>query len=202
MSVDDVLATKMIADPLHVADCCLVTDAAGALILSSTPCSPSAAVEPVRVAGWGQAHEHITATVSRDLASSVAGTSALHALRMSELALADVDLLQLYDALTSQVIILLEDIGFCGKGEGGEFVSSGILGPKGGLPMNTPGGALSYTHPGMFGIFTLIEAYRQLSNRYFGLERAIEGRRTALRHAIMGYAGGSHASVVLTKGAV
>ena len=81
---------------------------------------------------------------------------------IAEVAHADVDLLMLYDSFTITTLLLLEDLGFCKKGEGGAFVEGGALGPGGSLPTNTNGGGLSYTHPGMYGMFLIVEAVRQL----------------------------------------
>ena len=81
---------------------------------------------------------------------------------MAKLGPADIDVVELYDAFTINTILFLEDLGFCKKGEGGAFVEGGRIGPKGGLAVNTNGGGLSYCHPGMYGLFLLIEALRQL----------------------------------------
>ena len=90
----------------------------------------------------------------------------------------DIDVLALYDAFTINTILFLEDLGFCPKGEGGRFVSDGRIGPKGSLPVNTNGGGLSYCHPGMYGLFLLIEAVRQLRGECG--ERQVEQAETAL----------------------
>ncbi len=92
----------------------------------------------------------------------------------------DIDVLELYDAFTINTILFLEDLGFCPKGEGGRFVENGTIAPGGKLPVNTNGGGLSCTHPGMYGIFALIEAVRQLRGE--AGERQVQGARTALAH--------------------
>lgn len=194
ITVKDVLSSRVVCEPLHLLDCCLVTDAAGAVVVTASPSSSGG--RAVRVAGTGQAHTHVLATQWPDLTTTAAGDSANRALRRAEVTLADVDVLQLYDATTSQVVIMLEDIGFCGKGEGGDFVTGGRTAPGGDLPMNTQGGALSFTHPGMFGIFTVIEAYRQVARQYAGTERQVDAE-VALAHGI-GYSASTHASIVLT----
>ncbi len=93
---------------------------------------------------------------------------------------ADIDVLELYDAFTINVILFLEDLGFCPKGEGGRFVSGGAIAPGGRLPVNTNGGGLSYCHPGMYGLLILIEAIRQLRGDCG--ERQVDGAETAIVH--------------------
>lgn len=198
ITVDDVLSSPQIAEPLHQLDCCLLTDAAGAILV----CSESVAAQspaPVRIAGSGQAHSHILATQWDRPERSAAGVALERALHRADVGRSDVDVLQLYDVTTSQVVIMLEDLGFCLEGEGGSFVQSGALRPGGSLPTNTQGGALAFTHPGAFGIFTAIEAYRQLSGAYRGTERQVDGAEVAVAHAI-GLAASSHASLVLVGG--
>jgi acetyl-CoA acetyltransferase len=102
------------------------------------------------------------------------------AYRMARMRETDIDVLELYDAFTINTILFLEDLGFCTKGEGGRFVSGGRIGPKGSLPVNTNGGGLSYCHPGMYGLFLLIEAVRQLRGECG--ERQVAQAETALVH--------------------
>jgi acetyl-CoA acetyltransferase len=97
-----------------------------------------------------------------DLTVTAAVDSGRRAYEQAGLSPSDVDLLELYDAFTINPVLFLEDLGFCAKGEGGEFVGSGAIAPGGRLPVNTNGGGLSYCHPGMYGIFALVEAVRQL----------------------------------------
>jgi acetyl-CoA acetyltransferase len=99
---------------------------------------------------------------------------------MAGIAPADVDVLQLYDAFTINVIMFLEDMGFCKKGEGGAFVAGGRIAPGGALPVNTNGGGLSFAHPGMYGLFTLIEATEQL--RGTAGARQINNAEIAIAH--------------------
>jgi acetyl-CoA acetyltransferase len=115
---------------------------------------------------------------------SLTVTSALdsgrRAFAMAGLAPADVDVVQLYDAFTINTVLFLEDLGFCAKGDGGPFVSDGRIAPGGDLPVNTNGGGLSYCHPGMYGIFTMIESARQLRGE--AASRQITGAKVALAH--------------------
>jgi acetyl-CoA acetyltransferase len=115
-----------------------------------------------------------------DLTTNAAATSGPLAFEMAGLTPRDIDVVQLYDAFTINVILFLEDLGFCPKGEGGRFVEGGRLAPGGDFPVNTNGGGLSCVHPGMYGIFTLIEAIEQL--RGMAGERQVDGVETALCH--------------------
>jgi acetyl-CoA acetyltransferase len=99
---------------------------------------------------------------------------------MAGLAAKDIDVVELYDAFTINPILFLEDLGFCPKGEGGRFVEGGHIAPGGGLPVNTNGGGLSYCHPGMYGLFLLIEAVRQLRGEAGA--RQVPGAQTAIAH--------------------
>ena len=180
LSIDDVLKARMISDPLTVRDCCLVTDGGGAFVLTRADRARSLAKPPVFVLGMGAAHWHRQISQMPDLTVTAAAESGPKAFAMAELHASDVDVLELYDAFTINTILFLEDLGFCNKGEGGSFVESGAIAPGGKLPVNTNGGGLSCVHPGMYGIFTLIEAVRQLRNE--AGDRQIEGAEIALCH--------------------
>lgn len=179
LTVDEVLASPMIAEPLHVRDCCLVTDGGGALVVTSAERARSLSTKPIYVLGVAenQSH-HFTPFAVKDWLDTGVGATAQRALRMAEVTLADLDVVQIYDHFTSGVIQALEDLGFCGRGEGGAFVSGGRIAPGGSLALNTSGGGLSYGHPGMFGIFLIIEAVRQLRGECG--ERQVKDARLAL----------------------
>lgn len=162
LTVEDVLGSRMLCDPLTVRDCCLVTDGAGALVITSTERARTLRRPPAVVLGFGEAHWHRNISQMPDLTTTAATESGSRAFAMAGLRPDDVDVLQLYDAFTINPILFLEDLGFCAKGEGGPFVAGGRIAPGGSLPVNTNGGGLSYCHPGMYGIFTLIEATCQL----------------------------------------
>jgi acetyl-CoA acetyltransferase len=115
-----------------------------------------------------------------DLTVTPGAVSGANALAMAGVTPADVDLLMGYDSFTITALLHLEDLGFCAKGEGGPFVEDGKTGPGGSLPMNTNGGGLSYTHPGMYGIFLLVEAVRQL--RAECGSRQVDGAEVAVAH--------------------
>ncbi len=117
---------------------------------------------PVYVLGCGQSISHASISSMPNLTVTAAVRSGAQAYKMAGLAPKDIDVLALYDAFTINTILFLEDLGFCKKGEGGAFVSGGRIAPGGSLAVNTNGGGLSYCHPGMYGLFLLIEAVRQL----------------------------------------
>jgi len=181
LTIEDVLASRMVSDPLTVADCCLVTDGGGAIIVTTTERARGLRQPPVPVLGVGEAHWHRSISQMPSLTRTAAVDSGARAFTMAGLRPAEVDVLELYDAFTINVPLFLEDLGFCAKGEGGPFVADGRIAPGGSLPVNTNGGGLSYTHPGMYGILLLVEATRQL--RGAAGARQIEGAEVALVHA-------------------
>ena len=162
ITIDDVMNSRMIASPLHLLDCCLVTDAGGAVVLTSMERAKDLKKRPVSVMGTGEAHTHRMISQMPDLTETAAKISGKLAFERAGVTHKDIDVAQIYDSFTITVLLTLESLGFCKKGEGGAFVSGQRTAPGGDFPMNTQGGALSYTHPGMFGIFTVIEAVRQL----------------------------------------
>jgi acetyl-CoA acetyltransferase len=162
LTIDDVLSSRMVSSPLTVRDCCLVTDGGGAVIVTSAARAKSARKAPVYLLGAAEAHWHKDIFQMPDVTVTAASESGPRAFGNAGLTPADVDVVQLYDAFTINTLLFLEDLGFCAKGEAGAFVEGGAIAPGGRLPVNTSGGGLSYTHPGMFGIFLIIEAVRQL----------------------------------------
>jgi acetyl-CoA acetyltransferase len=158
LTIDDVLAAPMICDPLGLRDCCLVTDGAAAIVVVAAERAPGAP----RLLGAGEATTHRHISHMPDLVRTAAEQSGRAAFAEAGVAPADVDCAQLYDAFTITPILFLEDLGFCAKGEGGPFVAGGRIAPGGELAVNTNGGGLSYCHPGMYGIFLLIEAVRRV----------------------------------------
>lgn len=180
LTVEDVLGSRMLCDPLTVRDCCLVTDGAGAIVVTSTERARTLRRPPVPVLGFGEAHWHRNISQMPDLTVTAATESGARAYAMAGVGPGDVDVLELYDAFTITPILFLEDLGLCGKGEGGPFVAEGRTRPGGTHPMNTNGGGLAYCHPGMYGIFTLIEATRQLRGE--AGDRQVPGAEIALAH--------------------
>ena len=180
LTVDEVLRSRMISDPLTVRDCCLVTDGGGAYVLVRADRAKDVAKKPAYLLGAGSAHWHRQISCMPDLTLTAATESGARAFAMAGLKPSDVDVIELYDAFTINTILFLEDLGFCGKGEGGAFVSGGRIAPGGDLPVNTNGGGLSCVHPGMYGIFTIIEAVRQLRGECG--ERQVKDANVALAH--------------------
>ncbi len=162
LTIEDVLSARMVSYPFTVRDCCLVTDGGGAIIVTSAERAKSLKKKPAYVLGCGQSTTHSSISNMPDLTVTGALAAGKAAYKMAKLGPADIEVVELYDAFTINTILFLEDLGFCKKGEGGAFVEGGRIGPKGSLAVNTNGGGLSYCHPGMYGLFLLIEAVRQL----------------------------------------
>ena len=195
ISVEDVLDSRMIADPLHLLDCSLVSDGGSAIVLTSAERAADMKQAPIYLLGAGEGHSHEHISAARDLTTSAAKEAGERAFEMSGLRPADMDFAQLYDCFTPTVLVELEDLGFCKKGEGGAFVESGALLPDGSLPVNTHGGLLSHSHPGNPGsMFALTESVWQLRGEASGRQGAKP--KNALVHAQGGIMS-SHTALVL-----
>jgi acetyl-CoA acetyltransferase len=163
ITVQDVLASRPVIYPFNLLNICLVTDAGGAVVLTRADRARDCAKKPVYVRGMGEGTEHVSVTQMRRLTSSEATRiSGERAFGMAGVTHRDIDHIMLYDAFTSGPPIMLESLGFAKPGEGVSFFEEGRSTPGGSLPINTNGGGLSYTHTGMYGIFPIIEATRQL----------------------------------------
>jgi acetyl-CoA acetyltransferase len=185
LTIAEVLNSRWIAEPLHLLDCCLVTDGGGAVVVASAERAKQLRKAPVWVLGHGESHTHGSIMNMPDLATHQAAvTSGRAAFAMAGLTPAEIDVVEIYDSFTITVILTLEALGFCARGEGGAFVSGQRTAPGGPFPMNTNGGGLSYCHPGMYGIFLLIEATRQLRGECGA--RQVTGARTAIAHGTGG----------------
>ncbi len=184
ITVDDVLASPIEASPLRKLDCCLVTDGAGAVVMTSAARARDLRKPPVYVLGTGTSHTHAMISEMPDLTVTAGAVSGPRAFQMAGISPADVDVVELYDSFTITVLLALEDLGFCPKGEGGAFVADGKLGPGGTLPANTNGGGLAYTHPGMYGMFLMVEAARQLRGE--SGPRQVPGAQIAVAHGCGG----------------
>ena len=180
IDIDDVLASPLQVSPLHLLDCCLVTDGAGAFVMTSTERARTLAKPPVFVLGAATCTDHMVIGQMPDLTTTPGAVSGPRAFEMAGMEPGDVDVLMGYDSFTITALLHLEDLGFCKKGEGGPFVADGHLGPGGSLPMNTNGGGLSFTHPGMYGMFLITEAARQLRGE--GGARQVAGANVAVAH--------------------
>jgi acetyl-CoA acetyltransferase len=162
ITVADVLASRTIADPLHLLDCCIVSDGGGAFVMTTAERARDLRQPPVRVLGAAGAQTHWNIAQMPDYTTSAGATCIPEALARAGVRAADVDTLQFYDSFTITVLVLVEDAGFCKKGEGGAFVAQGHLRRGGRHPLNTDGGGLSACHSGMRGLFLITEAVRQL----------------------------------------
>jgi len=163
ITVDDVLSSRLVADPLHKLDCCVISDGGAACVVTSAERAADLASTPVYVLGGAHAtSHHLNLSAAADLTVSPAAQSGPLAFERAGITADDVDVAQLYDSFTITVVLTVEDLGFCAKGEGGPFVEEGGLAVGGKLPTNTDGGGLSACHPGMRGMFLIVEAVRQL----------------------------------------
>jgi len=162
IAVKDVLASRMIADPLHMLDCCVVSDGGGAFIMTTAERARDLRKRPVRMLGAAGAQTHWNIHQMPDFTTSAGAKCIPEALARAGIRASELDTLQFYDSFTITVLVLLEDAGLCKKGEGGAFVSAGNLRRGGRYPLNTDGGGLSALHSGMRGIFLIAEAVRQL----------------------------------------
>ena len=197
LTIDDVLASPLISDPLHKLDCCLLTDGGGAVIVTGRDRARNAARPAIRVIGTGESSAQWNITQMRDLTVTPGVASGRTAFSMAGITPADVDVFEPYDNFTHSVIHYVEDLGFCARGEGGAFVEGGRLAPGGALPSMTMGGGLSYCHPGALGILLLIEAVRQLRGE--SGPRQVPDARIAVVHGIGGLAYSTAATVVLAN---
>ena len=180
LTIADVLDARPISDPFTVRDICLVTDGGGAIVLVRSDRARAGKRPPVYVLGSGQSITHASITSMPVLTHTGAIESGARAYRAAGVRASDINVVALYDAFTINTILFLEDLGFCAKGEGGGFVEGGRIAPNGALAVNTNGGGLSYCHPGMYGLFLLIEAVRQLRGECG--QRQVAGAELALVH--------------------
>jgi acetyl-CoA acetyltransferase len=197
ITVEDVLASRLIADPLHLLDCSLVSDGGSAVVMTSAERARDFPHHPIYLLGAGEGHGHEHISQAHDLTTSAARESGQAAYAMAGVGPGEIDLAQLYDCFTPTVLVELEDLGFCDKGEGGAFVASGAIAPGGTLPVNTHGGLLSHCHPGNPGsMFALTESVWQL--RHDAGERQVDDAEIALVHAQGGIMS-SHTTLILGR---
>lgn len=199
IGIEDVINSRTISSPLHLLDCCVITDGGGAVVVASPEVARSCKQRPVWVLGVGEGVVHQGAG-RRDLVYIAATRSAEPAFAMAGVTHQDIDMCMIYDSFTITVVTTLEDLGFCKKGEGGDFVSGGRLQVGGELPINTDGGGLSSNHPGMRGIFLLLEATRQLRHEFDGTPRQVADCKIALCHGTGGTLGSRHSGGTVILG--
>lgn len=185
ITVEDVAAAPMLADPFTSRHVCLRTDGGGAVVLASERVARDCAKEPVWILGAADAASHVSMSEWADFTTSAAAVSGPQAFARAGVSPGDIDVCQLYDSFTSTVLLTVEDLGFCEKGQGGPFIGSGALRPGGALPTNTDGGGLACCHPGMRGMFLMVEATRQLRGECG--PRQVEDARLACVHAMGGF---------------
>ena len=162
ITVQDVLNSRLIADPLHLLDCCVVTDGGASILVTTEERARDLKQKPVFVLGSSESHTHAHISQMPDLTVTPAAITGPRAFAEAGITPQDIDMAMIYDSFTITVLLILEDLGFCPKGEGGAFVQGGRIALGGELPINTDGGGLSSNHPGMRGIFLITEATRQL----------------------------------------
>jgi len=197
ISIADVLESRMIATPLHLLDCSLVSDGGAAIVMTSSERVADFAQPPVYLLGAGEGHGHEHISQARSLTTSAAVESGQRAYAMAGLGPQDMDFAQLYDCFTPTVLVELEDLGFCAKGEGGPFLDSEGIGPGSKLPVNTHGGLLSHCHPGNPGsMFALTESVWQL--RHTAGDRQVANAQCGLLHAQGGIMS-SHSTLILGR---
>ena len=196
LTVDEVVSSPVIASPIHKLDCCLVTDGGGAVVVTSAARARDLRSDPVYLLGAGEAQNHRNISQMADLTTTEAVQSSRRAFAMAGVRLDEIDTVHVYDAFTISLLILLEDLGFCKKGEGGSFVQDGRVAPGGSVALNTNGGGLSYCHPGMLSMFLIIEAVQQL--RGHAGRRQVPDARLSLVHG-MGMTLAAHATAILSN---
>jgi acetyl-CoA C-acetyltransferase len=198
ITVEDVLASRVISSPLHLLDCCIISDGGGALVITSAERARDLKKKPAYILGVGETVRH-AARGQRDFLEIAAAQSGRLAFERSGVAHKDIDMAMIYDSFTITVLATLENLGFCKRGEGGAFVRGGRLRFDGDFPINTDGGGLSSNHPGMRGMFLVIEAVKQLRGECG--PRQVKDCKIALAHGTGGALGTRHsgATLILTN---
>lgn len=196
LSVEDVMASRLVSSPLRKLDCCVISDGGGALVLTAEDRARDCPKPPIWVLGASHSTDHQIISEMPELTVTAAAVTGPRAMAEAGIKPSDVDLLMTYDSFTITVLLALEDLGFCPKGEGGRFVQDGHIDLGGSLPTNTDGGGLSSNHPGMRGIFLLIESVRQLRGE--AGERQLAEPQVAVAHGVGGWLS-SHGTVVLGR---
>ncbi len=197
-TIEDVVNSRMIADPLHLLECCMISDGGGAVVIASAAVARDCAKAPVWILGTGEATKYPES--GGDITSSAAVQSGPIAFGEAGVTPQEIDIAMIYDSFSITVLTMLEDLGFCAKGEGGAWVEGGRLRfdrPNDGPALNTDGGGLSSNHPGMRGIFLLIEAARQLRGESCS---QVDGAQLAVAHGNGGMLGSRHSGGTVILG--
>jgi acetyl-CoA C-acetyltransferase len=198
ITIEDVLKSRIISSPLHLLDCCIISDGGGALVVTSAERARDLKKKPAYILGAGETVRH-AARGQRDFLEIAAAQSGRLAFERAGVSHKDIDMAMIYDSFTITVLTTLENLGFCKRGEGGSFVTGGRLRYDGDFPINTDGGGLSSNHPGMRGMFLVIEAVKQLRGECG--PRQVNDCRIALAHGTGGALGTRHsgATLILTN---
>jgi acetyl-CoA C-acetyltransferase len=197
-TIQDVVNSPLIADPLHRLDCCMISDGGGAVVIAAADVARDCRKTPVWILGTGEATKY--PENGGDITVSAARQSGPPAFGEAGVKPDEIDIAMIYDSFSITVLTLLEDLGFCKKGEGGAWVTGGRLRfdrPKDGPALNTDGGGLSSNHPGMRGIFLLIEATRQLRGESTS---QVKDARLAVAHGNGGMLGSRHSGGTVILG--
>ena len=188
ITVEDVLESRVIADPLHLLECCMISDGGGAAVFVSPEIARDIKKKPVWIIGAGEATKY--RENGGDITTSAGAQSAPAAYGQAGVTPDEIDIAMIYDSFSITVAVMLEDLGFCGKGEVGQFIEDGHLAfDQPGLTLNTDGGGLSSNHPGMRGLFLLLESVRQLRGESTS---QVDGAKLAVAHGNGGLLGGTH----------
>ena len=188
ITVEDVLESRIVADPLHLLECCMISDGGGAAVFVSADVARDIKKKPVWIIGSGEATKY--RENGGDITTSAGAQSAPAAFAQAGVTPDEIDIAMIYDSFSITVAVCLEDLGFCGKGEIGSWIDDGHLAfDQPGLTLNTDGGGLSSNHPGMRGLFLLLESVRQLRGESTS---QVEGARLAVAHGNGGLLGGTH----------
>ena len=188
ITVEDVLESRIIADPLHLLECCMISDGGGAAVFVSPEIARDIKKKPVWIIGAGEATKY--RENGGDITTSAGAQSAPAAYGQAGVTPDEIDIAMIYDSFSITVAVMLEDLGFCAKGEVGQFIEDGHLAfDQPGLTLNTDGGGLSSNHPGMRGLFLLLESVRQLRGES---NSQVDGAKLAVAHGNGGLLGGTH----------
>ena len=197
IDVETVIGSRVIAWPLSLLDCCLVTDHGAAVVLTTPERARSLRHPPVWVEGAGEALSHMNMSQMEDFTATSARDSAARAYRMAGMGPGEMEMAMIYDSFTYTAAVTAEMLGLTPRGEGASLWAGDAARPGGRLPVNTNGGGLSFSHSGMYGMMLLVEAQRQLARTAVGLP----GRQVEARSAVVNGTGGSlstTATLVLT----
>ena len=198
ITIADVMESRIVADPLHLLECCMISDGGGALVIASAAVARDCRKPPVWIIGGGEATKYVEN--GGDMTTSAGAMSAPIAFAEAGVTPDEIDIAMIYDSFSITVLTCLEDLGFCKKGEGGAYVEGGGLrfDCPGRPALNTDGGGLSSNHPGMRGIFLLLESTRQLRGE---ATAQVPGARLAVAHGNGGSLAGTHTggTVVLAR---